>query len=319
MSRRPKASKWAKGGIALLAVLLLLSPAFFPLSRLNITPDRSPFASSLQQALGLNQPAEGQLPPEFTIIGHRGSDHGIENTRSAIQHGIDSGADWIEVDVVRCQDELILFHDLVIDRWLETLGRTSYEGPREIASLSLAELHRIQKAENPDEQILSLSELFVHFPPERVKQKWVIDVKQPGISEEVTEALSSPALKDRILLLGVSSLLIEYKEAGHPLGYAAGWTEKGNRRQFLFGHDFLLERCRNLGENLQVLALPEIFLNAKLLDEAQQEFPGLQFWTYLGETPESWTKNLQFGVDGLIVDRVEAAASFRNEQTGSSH
>lgn len=53
----------------------------------------------------------------FRIFAHRGaSGYEPENTLRAIQKALDLGAKWIEVDVQKVEDELIVFHDLRLER-----------------------------------------------------------------------------------------------------------------------------------------------------------------------------------------------------------
>jgi len=55
--------------------------------------------------------------PPFRIFAHRGaSGYEPENTLRAIQKALDLGAEWIEVDVQKVENELIVFHDLRLER-----------------------------------------------------------------------------------------------------------------------------------------------------------------------------------------------------------
>ena len=56
--------------------------------------------------------------PKLTVFGHRGArGHAPENTLLALDTGINLGADWVEFDVQRHPDGLLLLlHDLTLDR-----------------------------------------------------------------------------------------------------------------------------------------------------------------------------------------------------------
>jgi glycerophosphoryl diester phosphodiesterase len=60
----------------------------------------------------------------FTCIGHRGArGHAPENTLLSIDTGIRLGADMIEFDVQRCEDQLVVIHDPRLERTTNGAGR----------------------------------------------------------------------------------------------------------------------------------------------------------------------------------------------------
>lgn len=65
------------------------------------------------------------LPSNPQLIAHRGGRvHQPENTIASFQHAIDTGADWIELDVQRTKDgELVVIHDETVDRTTDGTGR----------------------------------------------------------------------------------------------------------------------------------------------------------------------------------------------------
>ncbi len=94
---------------------------------------------------------------ELAIIAHRGgAGLGRENTLSCIEHGIEAGADVIEIDVHLTADgEVVVCHDKSIDRTTTGMGN--------IADLPLAEVqkfHIVDHAGNPTpEHIPTLAEV----------------------------------------------------------------------------------------------------------------------------------------------------------------
>ena len=71
-------------------------------------------------------------------IGHRGAKGYVaENTIESIQKALDFGVDGIEIDVHLCASgELVVFHDLTLDRMTNGIG--------EIGKLSLSELKQLK-------------------------------------------------------------------------------------------------------------------------------------------------------------------------------
>ena len=60
----------------------------------------------------------------FLCIGHRGArGHAPENTLLSIDTGIRLGADMIEFDVQRCDNELVVIHDPRLERTTNGVGR----------------------------------------------------------------------------------------------------------------------------------------------------------------------------------------------------
>jgi len=69
----------------------------------------------------------GPIPESPQLIAHRGGRvYKPENTIAAFQHAIDTGADWIEMDVQRTKDgELVVIHDETVDRTTDGTGRVA--------------------------------------------------------------------------------------------------------------------------------------------------------------------------------------------------
>jgi len=79
----------------------------------------------------------GPLPSDPQFIAHRGGRiHKPENTLAAFQHAIDTGVDWIEMDVQQTKDgELIVIHDETVDRTTDGTGRVEDLTLEEIRAL----------------------------------------------------------------------------------------------------------------------------------------------------------------------------------------
>jgi glycerophosphoryl diester phosphodiesterase len=79
------------------------------------------------------------------IIGHRGAKgHIAENTLESIQKALDFGVDGIEIDVHKCKSgELVVFHDLTLDRLTNAKGEISNYTLQELKKLKVEELYEI--------------------------------------------------------------------------------------------------------------------------------------------------------------------------------
>jgi len=81
---------------------------------------------------------------EFTVIGHRGA-AGLypENTMESIQAAIKYGVRWIEFDVQRVEDAVVLFHDDRLERTTDGEGWISQQSLSAVRSLHVSGGHRI--------------------------------------------------------------------------------------------------------------------------------------------------------------------------------
>ena len=66
----------------------------------------------------------GQVASTPQLIAHRGGPvYNPENTMAAFQHAIDVGANWLEFDVQRTMDDvLVVIHDETVDRTTNSSG-----------------------------------------------------------------------------------------------------------------------------------------------------------------------------------------------------
>lgn len=274
----------------------------------NITEERGGPLGAVQNWLGINQGnADGREDP--VVIGHRGAGGGVEeNSYGAIRKGLAAGVDWIEIDVRRCQDALVVFHDATIDRVF------GMDGGLKVSELTLAELREKQGTEDEARLLRTLDEVLEKFKSAE-KIKWLLDIKEPGMAEEVLAAVTRHGyrLDEQVIILGTSAIVTEYKGSGCGLCYAVGWSEGWNKLRILLGHSFVLDRCRKLGGELRAVALPDLFVRESLVSELQAQGVA-EVWIYQVEDAKSWERCLRLGATGLIVDDVEGFKRFQAER-----
>jgi glycerophosphoryl diester phosphodiesterase len=77
--------------------------------------------------------------PEPLVFAHRGfGDHGPDNSLSAVEHALDLDMDGVDVDGQLTQDgELVIFHDLSVDRLTSGTGRVGEKTLKEMLALDL--------------------------------------------------------------------------------------------------------------------------------------------------------------------------------------
>ena len=94
-------------------------------------------------ALASEAAAQGR-PGGVSNIAHRGASGTTpENTLTAIQRGVEIGADFVEVDVQRSADgELILFHDPTLERTTDVEEVFPQRLPYRTGDFTLTELRQ---------------------------------------------------------------------------------------------------------------------------------------------------------------------------------
>ena len=249
------------------------------------------------------------------IIGHRGA--GIElqggrgiagNTLRSIEKATRSNVDWIEIDVRKSNDgTLFLFHDADVRRVTNAVQKLPGRKDWRFSSLTDDEIARIRVAyPGKGARIPTLASAMEAFPSDP-SIKCVLDLKEV-ISPDELVAATGELDPNRFILFGQEACLKPFAEqehdAGvnlHRLGYTALWSEDNNRFHFLFGHEFLLQRCKAL--DCDYLVLPAMFLNQDLIDDvrAERDLNGLKILAY-GIDEDQPFKATDMGIDGLIVD-----------------
>ncbi|KIL53027.1 glycerophosphodiester phosphodiesterase [Jeotgalibacillus campisalis] len=118
-------------------------------------------------------------------VAHRGaSGFAPENTQAAFQKGLELGADFLECDVQLTKDnELILIHDLHVDRTTDGQGR--------VRDYTLEELKRLDAGTSfhpsfAGETLITLDELLRDFYG---KIGILIEVKNPAINKGIEEKI----------------------------------------------------------------------------------------------------------------------------------
>jgi glycerophosphoryl diester phosphodiesterase len=236
------------------------------------------------------------------LIGHRGA-AGVapENTLPAILHGVEVGADAIELDIRRTRDgAIVLIHD-------PTLERTT-DGQGAVADHSLAELMELDAGFQftPDGgrtfpfrgrgvRIPTLDEAFEATGDLPV----ILEVKSADAGRSLAEWLAGRAEADRIALGGFERRFVE-PAAGLVRWRAA--TREELRRFVLLGKVGLGQRFAPRADALMV---PEKHKGIRvvsrgLIRRCHGLGIGLFVWTV--NRPDDMRRLLEWGVDGLISD-----------------
>jgi glycerophosphoryl diester phosphodiesterase len=126
--------------------------------------------------------------PRVLRIGHRGAaGHAPENTLAAIERGIVLGADFVEIDVRRTSDGvLVALHD-------STIGRTT-DGKGRVSGLSLHELRAFHAGNG--ERIPTVEEVLTTAAG---RAGVMLELKVAGIADLIVQAVEKAAFPNRVI------------------------------------------------------------------------------------------------------------------------
>lgn len=118
------------------------------------------------------------------IFGHRGAAGEVdENTLASVRVAIAAGADGVEFDVRKCRDDLVVMHDVTVDR------TTSGSGP--VSAYKLANLRQLRTAGG--EPIPTYTEVLRTICGPRVVN---IELKEDNIASAAVENVPSEIATD---------------------------------------------------------------------------------------------------------------------------
>jgi len=121
-------------------------------------------------------------------VGHRGAaGHAPENTLAAIQAGIACGVDFVEIDLRRTEDDvLVALHDVTVDRTTDGAGRIHRLPLRAITTLDAGD----------GQQIPTLNEV-LNATAGRVGL--MLELKVEGIAQQTVEAVRQARFQNPVI------------------------------------------------------------------------------------------------------------------------
>lgn len=228
----------------------------------------------------------------FTVIGHRGArGHAPENTLLAIDTGIRLGAHMIEIDVQLHSGELLVIHDLRVDRTTNGHGRVDALSLDELRALDAGQGQRIPTLG----EVLDLVEGRV---PVNIELKTGAGTAE-AVATQLLGRLAADATPEQFL---VSSFhlpeLYEFRQllpqvpigvllCGVPLDWAACAAE-------------LQAECVNLSDE---------FVDERLVADIKNQ--GRRVYVYTVNEPEDMLRLRAMGVDGVFTDFPDRALALK--------
>ncbi len=246
------------------------------------------------------RPFFADSPP--LAIAHRGSRLlWPENTMEAFQGAVDLGYRYLETDLHRSRDGvLVSFHDDTVDRTTDSRGPVSSKPWAELCELDAAfrfAPHQDFPRRGQGVRIPSLEELWDAFPGVR----FVLDLKESGFEQDLADFLRRRRGEDRVIVGSFSDArLARFRKASR--GRVA--TSSGPAETMALWAAARLGR--SLSTRADVLQIPEEFAFVRLADRklimaAEQAGRQVHVWTV--NDPDTMSRLLELGVHGIITDR----------------
>jgi len=249
------------------------------------------------------------------VFAHRGGCAlGPENTLAAFDLGLQAGADGLELDVHLSADGVpVVHHDVTVDR------TTSHSGP--VAGRTAAELARMDAGyrfsrggafpfRDRGIGIPSLGEVLIRYRDVRIIIEMKVD--SPQLGEAVARDVRAAAAIDRVCLAGYGARSAAAARAALP-GVASSATHREVRLAVYRG----LARWPPRDAGYGGYQVPERngmirIVSPRFVRDAHAAGLKVQVWTV--DQEGDMRRLLDWGVDGLISNRPDAAAAVRTSR-----
>ena len=240
---------------------------------------------------GLYFVLRGPLPSDPQLIAHRGGPaDGPENTLSTFRNAISVGADWIEMDIQRTRDGvLVVIHDETVDRTTDGTGR--------VEDLTLDQIRELD-AGNGEQvptfaQVIALArDAGVGLLPE-AKSPYLY----PGIEAEMVEALIEGDYIGGTVIQSFETDALEAIQRIEPDMHVCP----------LYGLGVLDLNDPSPSEATYICPMAEmVVLNPWMIRQAHAEGRKVFVWFGVIEHPVVMRFMLALGADGLMVDNPSA-------------
>lgn len=219
--------------------------------------------------------------------------HAPENTLAGIRKALDFGVDGIEIDVQASSDGVpVLMHDLTVDRTTDGSGK--------VASMSLEELRTLDTGDEPVPTLDDVLALTIG------KALLVIEVKQPGIEEEIAEVVRKrDALSDVMVWSFYPDVLEAMRRVEPRLPGALLIAPESLPRW---------PKMRGLAVRLglQGISMFHLGISEQIGGEARRS--GLSMYAWTPDPVEHISRLIDLGVDGICTNYPDRAIALLAER-----
>ena len=219
-------------------------------------------------------------------IGHRGAaGHGPENTLAAIQKGIALGVDFVEIDLRRTADGvLVVLHD-------ETVNRTT-NGKGRVDHLSVQEVKKFNAGNG--EHIPTLKEVLKVAAGEA---GLMLELKVKGMAQQTVEVVREAGFRDPLIYASFLHDELQHVRTVEPeaslMVLFGGLSRASVARAIKYGSSYV-----GLRHDKTTRVLADSFHRA-----------GLLVFVYTADAPSDIQRAVSLDVDGVISNFPERIAS----------
>lgn len=228
----------------------------------------------------------GQLHDPI-VIGHRGSNVGVENTIEAVQGAIDAGADYAEIDILLSKDSVpMVIHD-------SDLSRLAGEN-KEVGDLTAEELGELTLSSNgATGKISTLAEMLDYTEG---KINLVVELKEHGketedVAQKTGEVIEEKNAGNRCIFMSQEYDLVESMKRYHP-DYQVGYCIYGNVGRLS------ASELRELG--VDFLTVEENMVSQDFIRKCNRAWLPVYVWTV--NNTDAMQNYLETGALGIITD-----------------
>lgn len=257
--------RWARRGVGCLLVVIAIPLVYY----------------------GLYFIFRGPLPANPQLIAHRGGPvYEPENTLIAFQNAIGVGVDWIEMDVQRTQDGvLVVIHDETVDR---TTNGSGYVRDLTFEQIRVLDAGNGEQVPTFEEVIALARKAGVGILPEAKSPSLY-----PGIGAEIVEALIEEEYLDRTVVQSFDLEALEKIQGINPDVQICP----------LYGL-WALDLSEPQPRDAKILCpmAEMVILNPWMIEGAHKQGREVYVWFGVIERPVTMRFLLALGADGLMVD-----------------
>ncbi|HEY5638933.1 MAG TPA: glycerophosphodiester phosphodiesterase [Dehalococcoidia bacterium] len=216
------------------------------------------------------------------VISHRAcGGHAPENTLQGVRTAIELGAEAVEIDVQSSADGVpVLMHDFTVDRV------TNGEGA--VADLTLDQLRGLEAGGEP---VPTLAEV---LDVTKGKVLLVMEIKQPGIEEQVARVVSAADAVGDVMCWSFLPNALEGMRAADPRIPAALLVAP----EGIGNWPVMRERALSIGA--QGVSVFFLGIDERITEDCRRS--GLALYAWTANEPEQISKLIAQGVDGICSD-----------------
>jgi len=239
--------------------------------------------------------AEGSGPKNIVVVAHRGAHKTVpENTLASLEKAIELGVDYVELDVRRTKDGvLVLLHDASVNRMTNGKGK--------IEDLTYDEIHKLNiraRTATAGQKIPTFDEFLEHA---KGRMKLYVDHKKAPPSEVLALIEKHGMLKD-VVVYGSIATLREYKRLAPTV-----WIMPGHPRS--------IEAMEALARDLKPETLDGAIKEWTAAEIEAAHRAGCQVWVdnMAVDNPAGIKQTVEMGVDAIQTDDPELVLKLLRE------